>query len=136
MIQVFCGKRGSGKSKNLIAMANECVDKVNGNVVYIDDDKRPMLELDRRIRFISTDDFNLANCNNIYGFLCGMLSEDYDIEAIFIDGLFNIVSGNVSDAAHLFLELEKLSEKFDLKIYININSECEEVPEFIKKYAA
>lgn len=102
MIQVFCGKRGTGKSKNLIAMANECVNKIDGNVVYIDDDKRPMLELDRRIRFVSTDEFNLTNCNNIYGFLCGMLSEDYDIEAIFIDGLFNIVSGNVSDAAHLF----------------------------------
>lgn len=136
MIQVFCGKRGTGKSKNLIAMANECVNNIKGNVVYIDDDKRPMLELDRRIRFVSTDDFNLTNANNIYGFLCGMLSEDYDIEAIFIDGLFNIVSGNASDAAHLFLELEKLSTKFDLRIYININSDCEEVPEFIKKYAA
>ncbi|HCW05205.1 MAG TPA: hypothetical protein DGK91_12205 [Clostridium sp.] len=136
MIQVFCGKRGSGKSKRLISMANESVNKVKGNIVYIDDDKRPMLELDRRIRFVATDDFNLTNYKNIYGFLCGMLSKDYDIEAIFIDGLFNIVSGNASDAAHLFLELEKLSTKFDLKIYININSECEEVPDFIKKYAA
>ena len=90
-------------------MANESVNKVKGNIVYIDDDKRPMLELDRRIRFVATDDFNLTNYKNIYGFLCGMLSKDYDIEAIFIDGLFNIVSGNASDAAHLFLELEKLS---------------------------
>ncbi|WP_139905072.1 hypothetical protein [Clostridium thermarum] len=136
MIQVFCGKRGSGKTKNLIAMANECVGSTKGNIVYIDDDKRPMLELDRRIRFISTDDFSLKDYNSFYGFLCGMLSEDYDIETIFIDGLFNIVSGNVSDAAHLFLQLEALSTKFGLQIYININHESEELPEFIKKYAA
>jgi hypothetical protein len=136
MIQVFCGKRGSGKTKNLISMANDCIDNTKGNIVYIDDDKRPMLELDRRIRFISTDDFTLKDYNGFYGFLCGMLSEDYDIETIFIDGLFNIVSGNVSDAAHLFLQLEALSIKFGLQIYININHETEELPEFIKKYAA
>ena len=136
MIHVFCGKRGSGKTKNLITMANDSVVTSKGNVVYIDDDRRPMLELDRRIRFVSTEDFSLKDYNSFYGFLCGMLSEDYDIETIFIDGLFNIVSGNVSDAAHLFLDLEKLSSKFDLQIYININHETNELPEFIKKYAA
>lgn len=136
MIQVFCGKRGTGKTKNLIAMANDFVDRTKGNIVYIDDDKRPMLELDRRIRFIPTDDFKIKDYNCFYGFLCGMLSEDYDIETIFIDGLFNIVSGSVSDAAHLFLELERLSSNFGLQIYININHESGELPEFIKKYAA
>ncbi len=136
MIQVFCGKRGSGKTKNLIDMANKTVSSTNGDIVYIDDDRRPMLELDRRIRFISTDDYGLQDYNSFYGFLCGMLSEDYDIETIFVDGLFNIVSGKVSDAAHLFLDLEKLSTKFGLRIFININHENEELPEFIKKYVA
>lgn len=136
MIQVFCGKRGSGKTKNLIEMANRKVLETKGDIVYIDDDKRPMLELDRRIRFVSTDDFDLQDYNGFYGLLCGMLSEDYDIETIFIDGLFNIVSECSGDAAHLFLDLEKLSGKYGLQIYININHENAELPEFIKKYVA
>lgn len=136
MIQVFCDKRGAGKTKALINMANNKVNNCKGNVVYIDDDNRPILDLDRRIRFVATDDYELKDYNSFYGFLCGMLAEDYDIETIYVDGLFNIVSGNVGDAAHLFLSIERLSQKFGIEFYININHENKELPEFIKKYVA
>jgi hypothetical protein len=136
MIQVFCDRRGAGKTKALINMANEIVNKSKGHVVFIDDDRRPILELDRRIRFVSTEEFNMENNETFYGLLCGMLSEDYDIDTIFIDGLFNIVSGDVCDAAHLFLKLEKLSQKFNLNFFININHENVELPEYLKKYVA
>lgn len=135
MIHVFCNKRGSGKTKELINLANEKVSEAKGNIVYIDDDSRPLLALNRKIRFISTEEYNVKNENSFYGFLCGIISEDYDIDTIFIDGLFNIVCGKVRDAAHLFLHLEHLSERYNLEFYININSE-EEMPEFIKKYVA
>lgn len=135
MIHVFCNKRGSGKTKALINLANEKVLTNKGHIVYIDDDRRPLLELDRRIRFIATNEFYLKNQESFYGFLCGILSEDYDIDTIFIDGLFNIVEGNLHDAAHLFCLLEKLMESNDVDIYININGD-KEMPDFIKKYVA
>lgn len=135
MIQVFCSKRGSGKTKALINMANDRVNVSKGDIVYIDDDKRPIFELDRKIRFISTCDFGVNDYNGFYGFLCGILSEDYDIDTIFIDGLFNIVNGKLQDAAHLFFSLEKLEKEFNIDFYININ-EDEMIPEFIKKYVA
>lgn len=135
MIQVFCNKRGSGKTKALINMANEKVNSSRGNVVYIDDDKRPIFELDRKIRFISTVELGVNDYNSFYGFLCGILSEDYDIDTIFIDGLFNIVNGKLQDAAHLFFSLEKLEKQFNISFYINVNEE-EALPEFIKKYVA
>ncbi|AKN32796.1 hypothetical protein Ccar_18895 [Clostridium carboxidivorans P7] len=135
MIHVFCNKRGSGKTKALINLANEKVLTNKGHIVYIDDDRRPLLELDRRIRFIATNEFYLKNQESFYGFLCGILSEDYDIDTIFIDGLFNIVEGNLHDAAHLFCLLEKLMENSNVDIYININGD-KEMPDFIKKYVA
>lgn len=136
MIHVFCDKRGSGKTKALINMANDAILESKGNVVYIDDDKRHIYDLDRRIRFISTEEFTVKDDKCFYGFLCGIISEDYDIETIFIDGLFNIVQSDISHAAHLFSDFEKLSQKFNVEFFININSEDKEVPEFIKKYVA
>ncbi|WP_123053316.1 hypothetical protein [Clostridium sp. JN-1] len=135
MIHVNCSKRGSGKTKMLINLANEMISKNDGNIVYIDDDKRPLLELDRRIRFITTSEFCLKNQETFYGFLCGILSEDYDIDTIFIDGLFNIVEGSLQGAAHLFYLIEKLSEENEVNFYITVN-EDEKVPEFIMKYVA
>lgn len=136
MIHVFCNKRGSGKTKKLINLANEKASIGRGHIVYIDDDKRPISQLDRAIRFIVTSDFNLKKQESFYGFLCGILSEDYDIDTIFIDGLFNIIEGNLQDAAHLFYAIEKLSEEYRVSFYISINEEDESIPEFIMKYVA
>jgi len=134
MIHVFCNKRGSGKTKALINLANEKVLDSKGHVVYIDDDKRPLLELDRKIRFIDTGDFDLKHEESFYGFLCGVISEDYDVDTIFIDGLFNIVDMDIKDAAHLFYSLDKLTKKNNIDFFININGD--EVPEFMKQYVA
>lgn len=136
MIHVFCNKRGSGKTKALIGKANQIALESKGDVVYIDDDSRHIFDLHRKIRFISTEDYNLKDSNCFYGFLCGILSEDYDIDTIFIDGLFNIVNGDMKDAAHLFFDMEKLAKKVNVNFYININHEESEVPEFIKEYLA
>ena len=49
MIQVFCARRGSGKTKRLIELANHQQISAKGDAVYIDDDSRPMLQLARGI---------------------------------------------------------------------------------------
>lgn len=136
MIKVFFNKRGSGKTKNLINLANEKAVNCNGNSVYIDDDTRLMLQLNRKIRFIATNDFSLSNYHGFYSFLCGIIAQDYDLENIYIDGLSNMVSGSASEAAHLFSKLEELHDMHGINVYININSEELEMPESIKKYVA
>lgn len=136
MLHVFCDKKGSGKTKALIQSANEKINMSKGNIVYIDDDSRRIFQLDRRIRFISTNEFELKNYSNFYGFLCGILSEDYDVSTIYIDGLFNIVERSVEDAAHLFYAMEKLAHKHNVDFYLNVSIEKDTMPDFIKKYVA
>jgi hypothetical protein len=136
MVHVFYNRRGSGKTKDLIKLANEKIEVCKGDVVYLDDDERPILELDRKIRFVSTNDFQLEDYNSFYGFLCGMISEDYDICTVCVDGLSNIVKGDIEEASHLFFKIENLAHRFNIEFYININSEKEEIPDFMKKYVA
>lgn len=134
MIQVFFDKRGTGKTKALINLANERALNNKGDIVYIDDDKRPIYELNNKIRFISTDDFDLNHVESFYGFLCGIISEDYDIDTICIDGLSNIINDNLQHAAQLFYSMEKLSES-GIDFYINVNAE-QDLPDFMRKYVA
>lgn len=134
MIQLYCGRKGSGKTKALINLANEKVQSCEGTMVYIDDDKKMFLELDRKLRFISTDEYYLEEFSEFYGLLCGIVSQDYDIEAIFVDGLLNIVGKNITEAEELIDKLEKLFGKSKVELYINVSIKGEEVPEFLKKY--
>ena len=136
MIHVFCGSKGSGKTKALIKLANEKVDEVKGNIVYIDDDTKAVLQLNRKMRFVATNEFNLKSHNDFYGFLCGMLSRDYDIDTIFVDGVFNIADDKLDNTAQLFSKMEFLSKKYSLEFYVNVSCETVNPPEFLKNYIA
>jgi hypothetical protein len=135
MVHVFCNQRGSGKTKALINLANQKALETKGHIIFINDDSGLIHQLDRKIRLIPTNEFSLKKQESFYGFLCGILSEDYDIDAIFIDGLFNIIEEDLENAAHLFYALENLSKERGLEFFINVNQE-QELPEFMRKYVA
>ena len=137
MIQVFCARRGSGKTKRLIELANHQQITAKGDAVYIDDDSRPMLQLARGIRFVDTNEYNVDDCQSFYGMLCGIISSNYDIENIYIDGLSNIVRCTMKDSTELFGKIAGLTDIFGVNVYININVDnAEEVPSCIKEYVA
>lgn len=136
MIQVFCNKRGSGKTKRLIDLANNQLKSAKGDCVYIDDDARYIRQVDRRIRFIATNDFNIKDYESFYGLICGIISENYDTENIYVDGILSLDLSCKDEIACWFNKLYKLSSKFNINIYMNINYEEEEIPEFIKEFVA
>jgi thymidine kinase len=136
MIHVFCGRKGSGKTKALIKLANEKVDGAKGNIVYIDDDTKAILQLSGKMRFVATNEFNLKSNNDFYGFLCGMLSKDYDIDTIFVDGVFNIVDDKFEHTAQLFSKMDSLAKKYNVEFYVNVSCETLNPPEFLKNYIA
>ena len=48
MIQIIFGKKGSGKTKRILDMANASVKEAKGNVLFVDDDRSYTLgEIDR-----------------------------------------------------------------------------------------
>lgn len=133
MIKLLVGEAGSGKSKIMIQMANDSLDEKKGEVVYIEASAKHMHQLHRDIRFISTEDFNLSTVNSLYGFLCGILSENYDIQKIFIDGLDKIVRPMTEHVLEFFSELEKVSEKYEADLVMS-SSLPAEYTEALQKY--
>lgn len=137
MIKVFCARRGDGKTKRLIQLANDHLDNAKGDSVYIDDDSRCMMQLQRGVRFITTGELNIDDCDSFYGLLCGLISQNYDVENIYVDGLSNITKCPIKDQHVLFDKIKGLTDKFKLNMYININCEDKsKIPDFIKEYVA
>lgn len=135
MIHLYCDERGTGKTKAMIEQANKCAENALGKVVYIDDDNNLRFMLNSKIRLVSTEEFCVEGYDMLIGLLCGMISNDYDIEDIFIDGLSNITKEGLMSSNEFFLYLEDLVEKNNLNIYININADNKLIPEFLKKYS-
>ncbi|MEA5002320.1 MAG: hypothetical protein VB081_02350 [Christensenella sp.] len=134
MIQLIYAPKGSGKTKRLIDLANAELNSTKGEVVFIDDDKRYMYDVAHQARFVDVKDFGIESGDALYGMLCGMVSQNYDIEAIFIDAFLKIVKMDVTELKGLMDKISSLCEKNDCKAVIIISADPSEAPDFLKPY--
>ena len=135
MVQILAGEKGEGKTKKLIAMANEAGKSANGSVVFVDDDNSRMYDLHYSVRFVDTPKFIMEDPQVFRGFVCGILSQNSDIEKIYIDGLNHIVD-KVSDAdfVKLIEELEKTSAEAETDMIMIISRKQDLLPAEVQKY--
>lgn len=135
MIQVLYGRRGLGKTKRMIDMANSALSSVKGDIVFIDDDNRCILDLQHKIRYINAGEFKVTTPCLFAGFVCGVLAQDFDIEQIYLDGLPELVGLNsAEDLKSLFSQLEDISKRQEITITLSVSGDPGIVPDFIRPY--
>ncbi|MDP2891930.1 MAG: hypothetical protein Q8O09_02195 [Bacillota bacterium] len=136
MIYIICGKKGSGKTKRILDMANEMALKSNGKVIFVDYDNRCMFDLRHQVRYLIAPEFGIDNPDRFYGYLSGLVAGDFDTETIFIDGFLKIVKEDISKLEDFFLRLENLAEKNRINFVVSVSCEKELIPETIGKHIA
>lgn len=140
MIQIILGDKGSGKTKRLIDLVNESLKNEHGDIIFIDDDKRYMYDLRHEIRFVDASEYPVGHkctTNEMLGFICGMLSANFDISLIAMDAFLKLVRTPLDDPEMdaFFQKLEKLSQAHKCKFLISVSASSDAVPESIRKYA-
>lgn len=134
MVSMLVGPKGSGKTKRMIKLANDDVEKLNGSVVYIDDDKRHIYDLNHDMRFMNMEDYPVKTKEEFFGFVCGIISNNYDIQRIYIDGLLKVVDINVEDMTDYFNKFTTIAQKNDLKFIFALNQDKDTLPEALHEY--
>ena len=82
MIQIISGEKGKGKTKFLLEKVNEAVKTATGNIVFLDKSTKHMYELNNKVRLINVPELPVDSSDEFTGFLCGILSQDNDLEEI------------------------------------------------------
>ena len=135
MIRVIMGKKGSGKTKQMIEMINSAVETEHGNVICIEKGSKLTLDIHHKIRLVEASEYDVADYTALKGFVSGMYASNYDITHIFIDSLTKIVGGECNHDTEKFLAwLENFSEKNGIKFTITISDEESLAPEGVRKY--
>ncbi len=134
MVKVFYGKKGMGKTKQMLEHANRIANESHGNVVYIDDSNELLMKLAHEIRFINILDYPVEGAAAFLGFICGVASQNYDIETIFIDGLTYIVHQDAASLKMFFDGADQISSEHNVDFYMSINGDEATMPDFLKKY--
>lgn len=128
MVKLLIGHKGSGKTNQMLQLANGAVENAAGSIVFINKNHRLMYELNHRIRVICMEDFeNITNTDEYIGFIYGIISSDHDIETIFIDSILKHADVSMGDLPEFIDRLKAISEIYDLSFVVSISAEKEEM---------
>ena len=130
MVKLLVGRKGNGKTKNMILLANKRVDVANGNVIFINMNHRLMYDLKYKIRVVCMEDYeHITNLDEYIGFLYGIISSDHDIEVIFIDSILKHKDIQVSDIPKFLKRIKGLSDKYDIEFIVSLSVDVENLGE-------
>ncbi len=129
MVQIIAGEKGKGKTKHLLDKVNESVKSATGNIVYLDKSQKHMYELSNKVRLINASDYLIANGDEFLGFLCGIISQDHDLEEMYLDSFLTIAKLEDEDIERAIIKLEDISSKFHVNFVLSISKNEKDLPE-------
>ncbi|MGN0251560.1 MAG: twitching motility protein PilT [Oliverpabstia sp.] len=129
MVQLIVGKKGKGKTKQLLDKVNAAIKSADGNIVYLDKSTKHMFELNNKIRLIDVSAYPLKNSDEFIGFICGIISQDHDLQEMYLDSFLKIASLEDKDVSDALKQLRKISNTFNVNFVISLSADKEEIPE-------
>ena len=144
MVQLIVGKKGKGKTKQLLDKVNSEVKDIAGSIVYLDKSTKHMYELNNKVRLINVMDYPIDNCDEFLGFLCGIVSQDHDLEEMYLDSFLTIAFTETDDSflkiaaledkdiSAVVEKLERMSDFFQVDFILSVSRDESELPESVK----
>ena len=125
MVQLIVGEKGKGKTKILLDKANAEVKNANGSVVYLDKSTKHMYELNNKIRLIDVMEYGIENSDEFVGFIRGIVSQDHDLEQMYLDGFLKIsrLESCPENISKVMASLEKISETYKISFIISLSKD-------------
>lgn len=133
MIQIIAGEKGKGKTKILLDKVNSSIKEASGTIVYLDKNTKHMYELNNKIRLINVNDYCIDSSQEFTGFICGLVSQDHDLEKVYLDSFLNISCLEGSDMTAVLDKLDLISAKFSVDFVISVSVNSDVIPEKYKE---
>lgn len=136
MIKILYGKKGTGKSARIVALANENAGHEIGHCVFIDKDNDHMYELSRSIRFINATEYFIDGPKMFTGFISGIAAQDFDLQAIYVNSFMKLIRHPLGELESMFDFFAHFTEQLNIELVLAVSSEGFDgsTPEFIKRY--
>lgn len=120
MIQLIIGEKGKGKTKVLLDKVNDEILTSSGNVVYLDKSTKHMYELNNKVRLIDMSAYAITNSDEFVGFILGIISQDHDLEKMYLDNFLDIAKTE-GDFLAVLDKIEKISDNYKVDFAISMS---------------
>ncbi|MBQ9673458.1 MAG: hypothetical protein IJV39_02410 [Ruminococcus sp.] len=128
MVTLLTGKKGTGKTKKLIQLANEAVAASNGNVVVVEKGTKLTYDVTHKARLVDTEQYNIEGYDALFGFVSGICAGNYDVTDVFVDGIFKICPDGLSGLEAFVKKISSLADTAETKVTLLISAAEEDLP--------
>ncbi len=133
MVQVISGRKGKGKTKILLDRVNQSVKTAHGTIVYLDKSTKHMFELSNRVRLIDVSQYPLKSYEAFLGFLCGIISQDHDLQEMYLDSFLTIAHCDNKTIEQAVNDLEAVGKQYDVTFILSVSEDNDNLPENVQK---
>ena len=134
MLKLIIGVKGTGKTKTLISMVNEAVEKSEGTVVCIEKGVGLRFDVKYTARLINSNDYLIFDAEALYGFVAGILASNHDVTDLFIDGALKIANNDMAAFENFLKACDELVSKANVNVVMTSSIPCEDASDIVKKY--
>ena len=134
MLKLIIGLKGSGKTKQLIELANKAVEVSPGNVVCLEKSNKLTFDVNHKVRLIDTETYGVNGADQLYGMVCGILATNYDVKDLFIDSALKICNDDIAAFEKFIDAVDALSTKLNIGVVMTSSVPVENATETMKKY--
>lgn len=134
MLKLIIGVKGTGKTKTLISMVNDAVEKSEGTVVCIEKGVGLRFDVKYTARLINTNDYLIFDAEALYGFVAGILASNHDVTDLFIDSALKISNNDMAAFETFLKEVDELSNRLNVNVVATSSIPTEEASDIVKKY--
>ena len=128
MVKLLIGHKGTGKTKQMIDLANTQIENSKGSLIFINKNSRLMYDLKYRIRVVCMEEYeHVTNSDEYIGFLYGIISSDHDIETIYIDSILKHADFSLGDLPEFLTRLQDISKNYGMDFVVSLSAEKEEM---------
>ncbi len=132
MVQLIVGEKGKGKTKQLLDKVNSEIKEIAGNIVYLDKSTKHMYELNNKVRLIDVSQFMIENNSEFIGFVSGILSQDHDLQQMYLDSFLKIACLEGQDITATVEKLDKISAAFNVDLIVSVSIDEAQLPAGLK----
>ena len=133
-MQLIVGVKGSGKTKALIDEVNRVSKETDGVVICVEYGRKLTFDIKYHARLVDAKEYGINDAKTLYGFICGMLSGNYDITEIFIDSALKICGDDIESFENFVVELDKILHTHNAECVITASVEPEKLSEKTAKF--
>ena len=136
MVELIVGKEGKGKTKQLLEKVNSEIKTASGNIVFLDRNDKHMFELNNKVRLVNVAEYEFTNSSEFLGFVCGILSQDHDIEQMYIDAILKVAKTDKNELTAVVKRLAAIGQKFNVKFTASVTLDASDLEDEIREYIA